>query len=304
LWTDALRHGIERDFGAAGVNKLRTAKLHFIYFGDQSNAYLRRRGYAYDEAKDLADRKACLARLKSYATGDFLDAVGKRNYRRLDGRAAMLEALADVFSDPLHLLRLSDRLIGIVAPDIREYWNPDTQYGSAVRWPLTQKLASALGRGEEVMLISHSLGTMIAYDALWKLSYYGEYRALRRKNPRRVTWLTLGSPLADGTVRSKLKGASADGTRRFPTLVKAWHNVAAEDDYIAHDQTVADDYADMHTAKLVDSITDYRIFNLAVRGGKANPHHGVGYVIHPVVTKLVYEWVHPFGLRARATQAG
>jgi len=290
-WTDALRHGIDRDFGVVGADRLRRVKVRFIYYGDQSNAFLRRSGYDYDEADDRADRRACLARLKNYATGDFLGAAGKQNYRRLDGRAAILEALADVFSGPLHLLRLSDRLISVVAPDIREYWNPDTQYGSAVRWPLTQKLSGALGRGEDVMLISHSLGTMIAYDVLWKLSYYGEYRALRRKNPQRVTWLTLGSPLSDGTVRSNLMGTAASGTRRYPTVVKAWHNVAAEDDYIAHDQSVADDYDDMRTAKLVDAITDYRIFNLAVRGGKANPHHGPGYVIHPTVTQLVYDWL-------------
>ncbi len=42
---------------------------------------------------------------------------------------------------------------------------------------------------------------------------------------------------------------------------------------------------------LIDSITDQRIYNLAVRDGTSNPHHGAGYLIHPYVAGLVAEWL-------------
>ena len=40
-----------------------------------------------------------------------------------------------------------------------------------------------------------------------------------------------------------------------------------------------------HLAVILD------IYNLAVRNGKSNPHHGTGYLIHPAVSRLVAEWL-------------
>lgn len=34
-------------------------------------------------------------------------------------------------------------------------------------------------------------------------------------------------------------------------------------------------------------IADRRIFNLAIRDGKSNPHHGAGYLIHPTVIEAI-----------------
>jgi hypothetical protein len=100
--------------------------------------------------------------------------------------------------------------------------------------------------------------------------------------------VTIGSPLSDETSKRSLKGSAVSGDRRYPGNVRRWVNVAAEDDYVSHDQTAADDYREM---KLVEPIVDHRIYNLAVRNGKSNPHHGVGYLIHPVVCQTVSEWL-------------
>jgi len=104
-------------------------------------------------------------------------------------------------------------------------------------------------------------------------------------------WITLGSPLGNPTVRKKLKGASAQGKRRYPFNIRNWINIAAEDDYISHDQTVADDYSNMNKWEMIKSIKDHRIYNLAVRGSKSNPHHGAGYLIHPSVSSIVANWI-------------
>jgi hypothetical protein len=42
--------------------------------------------------------------------------------------------------------------------------------------------------------------------------------------------------------------------------------------------------------KRVSAVHDYRIFNLAVRYGKSNPHSSVGYYIHPRLTKIIADW--------------
>jgi hypothetical protein len=67
--------------------------------------------------------------------------------------------------------------------------------------------------------------------------------------------------------------------------------VAAVGDYISHDRTVRDDYRAMLEHGLIESIEDRRIYNLAVRYGKSNPHHGVGYLIHPTVIALIGDWL-------------
>ena len=43
--------------------------------------------------------------------------------------------------------------------------------------------------------------------------------------------------------------------------------------------------------RLVSAVKDYRIYNLAVRYGKSNPHSSVGYYIHPRVSKILVDWV-------------
>ena len=71
----------------------------------------------------------------------------------------------------------------------------------------------------------------------------------------------------------------------------AWDNVAAEDDYACHDNTLADDFRVMMEQRLVSAVSDYKIFNLAVRYGKSNPHSSIGYFIHPRISKILADWL-------------
>src|SRR5688572_9710624 len=140
------------------------------------------------------------------------------------------------------------------------------------------------------MLVSHGTGCVVSYDVLWQLSNHPDYAA-NYGHYKIDHWVTLGSPLGDSTVRRRLFGAKAKGRGRYPANVLAWRNVAAEDDYLCHDSSVRDDYAAMLKAKLVGSIRDYRIYNLAVRYGRSNPHSSLGYLIHPRVGKIIADWL-------------
>jgi hypothetical protein len=285
-WLAALRYGIERDYHHQGAEKFDNAEVSLVYYGDLSNAFLRKVGKNYNEAQDIEDRSRALASLKNISAEHF-DA---NQYQQLPGKSAFSEALADVFSTPLSLLGLGDKAVGMVAPDMTQYWDPESEWGSAVRWRLTETLNAAMADNQDILLISHSLGSIVSYDVLWKFSHYGEYQHLRQA--KLSCFLTLGSPLGDENVKTKLKGASAKGKRRYPQNIKNWVNVAAEDDYIAHDGRVANDFKNMQRAGLISNISDHKIYNLAQRYGKSNPHHGTGYLISPTVSKIVMEWLN------------
>ena len=285
LWMNALRHGMKRD-RPEQMRKFDRAIKQFIYFGDISNDFLRSKGKTYDEKKDVASRRQTLEDLKQYGRHQF----NKRTYNKLPGKDAFKEFLADAGSVLTSPIGLSEFLITTVAEDLREYWNFDSEFGSLVRGRMSDPLKQAMNRNDEILVVTHSLGTMVAYDTFWKFSHTSEYR--RRYSSKKIDlWITLGSPLADTTVKRNLKGARADGLRRYPHNVRRWVNVAAEDDYISHDSTVGNDFRMMRTLKPPTKVEDREIYNLAVRSGKSNPHHGCGYLVHPAVVAYVADWL-------------
>ena len=290
-WSEAIEHGLERDGHEDGLRSFRDLRRTFVYYGDISNAFLRNIGEEYDEAADAADRAECLEGLKTYARNGFLGDEGERNYRNLPDADSLKEGLADVFGGLFDVVRLAEPLIRWYAKDVAHYWEPDAGFGSEIRWKLTEPLCDALLGGDDILLVAHSLGTMVSYDVLWKFSWYGEYRDLRSANPTPLSFVTLGSPLGNETVKRNLKGRNADGARRYPSLIRAWHNLAAEDDYISHEETLADDFRKMEREHKMEPIDDRRLYNLAVRHGKSNPHHGAGYLIHPVFVDILAGWL-------------
>jgi hypothetical protein len=169
LWIEALRFGIERDH-PGNLTAFDNAKVELVYYGDISNAYLKN-ALGRSGPDDLADREAALVGLKQYQRSQFT----KPNYRKLPGYNPWMETLADLFAGPLNFFGLSEKLIEYVAPDMAEYWG-SYQFGSEVRAVVTEAIIQALKKRGDVCVLSHSLGTMVAYDALWKLSHYGEYR--------------------------------------------------------------------------------------------------------------------------------
>lgn len=286
LWFDAVEWGFDRDFPPSKLAALKRTKKEFIYYGDISNRFLRKalKKPASFKTDDSVSRRATLNDLKQYRRNQFT----KTRYKKVPGRSGAGETLADIFGGVAAFFRVSDPIIEAIAPDMREYWNFESQFGSDVRATLSVPLAKAIRNGHKILLVSHSLGTMIAYDTLWKFSHYSEYRDIRHK---KVDLVTMGSPLADETVKRNLKGANASGSRRYPSNIRRWVNLAAEDDYIAHDEKVRNDFKAMLSRGLVRSIEDRRIYNLALRNGKSNPHHGVGYLIHPKAVDLIPHWL-------------
>ena len=283
LWLDATCSGIKRDRPRKAA-AFRSVRKDFAYYGHLSNDFLFEEGRQYDETADIADREVSLKLLKIHQKHQFT----KKTYRKLHGKTPLKEFFADAFAGPAFVTGLSGVAIRSVAPDMAHYWDMDSEFGSQVRKTMTEQLSRAMNRNDKIMVVAHSLGTMVAYDTFWKFSRMSEYE--KYFNKKIDLFVTIGSPLGDETVKRNLRGAGAKGPRRYPSNIKEWVNVAAEDDYISHDQRIGNDYKRMR--KLGTKIRDSRrIYNLAVRNGDSNPHSSLGYLMHPTVVKLIANWI-------------
>lgn len=282
----AIRAGLERDYPNAleAFDKLR---MDLAWYGDLNAEILLGSGMKYDSELDLRDRQNALEALRRISPRK---RFGIRLYDQLPGKSAVAEFVADVSAPILGAVGLAMPLIGSVAKDFAAYLNPKTDYRDRVRERLRIKLCDSMDRGDRIMLLAHGTGSVVAYDVLWQLSHAPEYRE-KYGNNKIEHWITMGSPLGDRVVQKRLCGAGEKPDRRFPTNVVTWHNLAAEDDYCCHDSSLADDFSKMLKLHRVSAVHDYRMFNLAVRYGKSNPHSSVGYFIHPRTAKIIADWL-------------
>ncbi len=284
LWYQAVQFGLNRSFGSEAETAFKSVKKDFVYFGDLSNELLK----LPDE--DPTSRFKALEVLQSYSSSQFT----RKKYKEVSEAGFIKEALADTFSALFGSIGLAEPLITKVAPDMAHYWNEGSYFGSNVRHRLTPCLKRAFDRNDQIMLVSHSLGTMISFDNLWKFSHYGEYRSDYGSNKKIDLFVTMGSPLGDENVKARLKGRNSKGAFKYPTNISRWYNFSAEDDYISHDSRLKNDYKEMMELGLLgEPIKDcHPIYNLNVRNGKSNPHSSIGYLINPKFSELLNEWLN------------
>ncbi|MDH5434192.1 MAG: GPI inositol-deacylase [Gammaproteobacteria bacterium] len=184
------------------------------------------------------------------------------------------------------LLKFLSKDLQAAAEDTQEYFKNKNNVGCDIREILKRQLRPLLEKEQEILLIGHSLGSVIAYDALWELSHY-------EKLPGKVdTFLTLGSPLGLNYIQHRLVGHQHKGKNKYPSNIKKWINVSSIGDITALDRTFADDYAEMTELKLVESITDHKddIYNYYRGNEGLNCHRSYGYFINDVVGSIIANW--------------
>ena len=282
----ALRAGILRDFPEQ-VDKFDFTTKTMAYYGDLTNALLVEHGRNYDEPLDIGDRRNALQQLRCV---NARKRFGVREYDRLPGKSALPEFVADTLAPIVDRVGLAVPLLSRISYDFAEYLSGASNYAESARERVRSLLCDMLSRGDRVLLISHGTGSVVAFDVLWQLSHDEKYRQ-DYSDAKIDTLLSLGSPLGNSTVRKRLLGAGEESTGSCPTNIISWHNVAAEDDYACHDNTVADDFKLMLQQRVASTIRDYHVYNLAVRYGKSNPHSSIGYYIHPRTAKIVVDWM-------------
>ena len=231
----------------------------------------------FDPVLDQADRRQALEALHALRTKDFK----RSRYESVPGQSPLKEFLADLGVPLTRALGLANKRLARFYPELTAYWQNEA-LASDLRHRVADPLTAALHRGDHIMVISHCIGTVLAYDAFWDASL-----ATTSSEQRIHTWLTLGSPLADDDVRRRLGGQPAG----FPNLLINWFNLAAEDDPVCHDETVANDFKAMLKERHISRIQDYHIYNLTERYGRSDPHDALGYLCHPRTASLLNDWL-------------
>ncbi len=174
----------------------------------------------------------------------------------------------------------------------------DQYIADRMRRPLEEALREAWDQGRRVAIVSHSMGSFIAYDVLWRFSHRSEPE-FRRYRRRRVAMLvTMGSPLGEGAVRDLLfaRHHGKRGRREFPINIDFWHNYACLGDVVSHQHDFAQTfYEPMRKQRLfprkpahrtIDYANLHNPFVVVEHAGnrhreKRNPHKSYGYLVQP-----------------------
>jgi pimeloyl-ACP methyl ester carboxylesterase len=168
---------------------------------------------------------------------------------------------------------IADAVLRAKLDDLATYYQKPT-----IRTELRGRLRKALDDhdGKRIMVIAHSMGSIIAYDVL---------RALGREDPARVVehFVTIGSPLGLPHVKHKIY--QENDLVRTPSVVRRWTNFADRRDPVAADVHLAGDYEPNNRGVTVRD--DLVINGYKSPAGKANHHKSYGYLRAPEISAAI-----------------
>jgi subtilisin family serine protease len=129
--------------------------------------------------------------------------------------------------------------------------------------------------GGPFIVIGHSQGSMVAYEALCSLS---------RSDVKVDLFITIGSPLGLTEVKDQLKVMTGRKRLAVPAVVERWINVADPIDPVCADKRLSGDYDATNGV----AVEDFRRWN---EGSPRDPHSGTGYLRLPEVRGPVRETI-------------
>ncbi len=148
---------------------------------------------------------------------------------------------------------------------------------------IRQKLSWLLKKyhRHRILLITHSMGTIIAFDVL------------SLKNPEITvdTLVTLGTPLGMPIIQSKIlaeRGISKNELFIPDNISNNWYNFFDPDDNVASEPLLQDKF--LENKKQVQ-IKDIKIFNDYEFESERNPHKAYGYLRAPEVAQILHEFL-------------
>lgn len=185
---------------------------------------------------------------------------------------------------PFLIPHVANEKMAVHLRDLQRYLRDDNDIATHTRRMLKMRLRAADEAGRPVLLIAHSMGSVIAYDSLWEMSHSS------RDHLRLDMLLTMGSPLGQQFVQKRLKGAGQPGYARYPTNIRRWKNLAAIGDLTALDRRLSDDFEGMLELGLLDTFEDERLLTWFRLEGQLNVHAEYGYLVHDKTARTIVEW--------------
>ena len=155
-----------------------------------------------------------------------------------------------------------------------------------IRTAICSDLAALLKkhRRKKILLIAHSMGTIIAYEVLTQYS----------TNVPIHTLVTLGSPLGMPVIKSKIM---SEALKQHPqkiefktpeNVISKWYNLSDLKDRIAFNYKLSDDFTENSRQVLP---TDKIVVNHYEFMGEKNPHKSYGYLSTPELSEIVSQFL-------------
>lgn len=185
---------------------------------------------------------------------------------------------------PFLIPHLADERVELHLRDLMRYVHNRNDIATHTREMLKMPLRAAWESGRPVLLIAHSMGSVIAYDALWEMSRDA------RDELRLDLFLTMGSPLGQSYLRRHLLGHGDSGRDRYPDNIRRWVNLSAVGDMTAVNPYLGEDFGEMLRLGLVEYIDDIEIFNFFRLDGELNVHAEYGYMANQETAAVVANW--------------
>ncbi|MBM3942665.1 MAG: alpha/beta hydrolase [SAR202 cluster bacterium] len=254
-WEQAIREGLAKNQGLPPTVKF---EFHLAYYSDLFFPQP-----APDDNEPYVE--ALPGALKRYETS-LWDRIRAYGQNWLDDPLDWLEERSGKLS------RFARKILQERMQDLSRYYQePDLRTNAQARLrSLIQNL-----QGNDIMLIAHSMGSIVAYEALRDMGQ--EPGGQRGIVPQLVT---LGSPLGLTPVKGEVM-ARYSGRLRTPSVVtQSWVNFSDADDHICIDAHLADDY-DQNSAGI--KVRDQMVSN----DFPDNPHKIYGYLRTPEVSEHI-----------------
>ena len=147
-------------------------------------------------------------------------------------------------------------------------------------------------RRKDILLIAHSMGSIVAYDVLTQSV----------PDIRIHTLVTMGSPLGLPAVMLKILSEQRKKPQKHLTaqtpenIVGTWYNFSDPQDKVATDYNLSEDYKE--NSRHVRPI-DMIVHNDYAFGGERNPHSAYGYLRTPEMARVIYNFLHHGHPKAR-----
>jgi hypothetical protein len=211
----------------------------------------------------------------------------REDRREIASWSRRLDLLARIVGDAVPLLgRVANSAIRAQIGDLVRYRRDVDGVGTRIRALLRDALESAWDDGARVLLIGHSLGSVICYDTLWELSRE------RGADARIDLFVTLGSPLATHVISRGLRGAGLRGADAYPRNIGRWVNLTARADTTALHARLKPRFREMLELGLVGSIEDYVDLENYFRGAHGlNTHEAYGYLFQRKLAEIVGDFI-------------